>query len=192
MNFTCRTLLLFLILGSSIASVASTIEASIQSEQMESYYINLTNNRSDFVCVASDTFNTQNGYVVLTDSNGSEVRQRLIADNSTDIEWGFDFMPSYFILRPNENRKIGIDMTNFFITEGKYAYKVFISAYICKDVVDKSRLKAKREVKSLSIEREGVIEFDKEFIRLNNIRAEQKSKSITPSPIGHESMHNAK
>lgn len=185
----------FLLLSSlAIAETNSLFDATLKEHPVAGHYIELNNANSFFTCVDEHMLDAKNGFILFTNLKNSEEEtfRGSTPQFPVHLTDGVDLSNAYLILLPNEKRQIYIDMSNFILHEGKYRYKFVLNLYKCNDITDEARLKAKRDVKSLSIEREGVVEFNKEFVRLNEVRAAaQKSKVIPVSLPSHEATHKS-
>lgn len=187
-SINLKFLLIFILFPSLSVANDKFFDASILFDQkVEYYYVKLINPTPNFLCIDTQSLDTSYGAIFLTDKNGKMVTKNKINDAPKDEELGFNFLPAYLILRPGEERREAIDMRNFDLSEGTYNYSIIIGAYLCKDVADESRFKKRQKIQGYAIQREGFIEISKDFVRLNNIRAEQKNSN--PALSAHELIH---
>ena len=166
----------------AIAVEPKGLDISIKYDGKFGYDLILQNKNSYFVCVTRNSVNTYDKLLTLKNDKGEKLIQRSYKEAGLyDTELGVDFLESYFIVRPGESKDFYLSMSNFELHEGKYQYSLKLLAFKCKDMVDESRVKARRNVKSILLEKEGTIEFDKKFIELNNEHREQNKNRLPPA-----------
>lgn len=159
------------------------LDGSIKYDGSFGYDFILQNKNSYFICIARSNVNTYDKLLTLKNDKGEKLIPRSFKDTGVfDTELGVDFIDSYYIVRPGESKKFYLDMTNFELQEGKYEYLLQTSVFKCKDVFDEPRIKAKREVKPILIEKKGTIEFDNEFIKSNKKFQDENKDCLPPPP----------
>lgn len=167
----------------AVASGATGLDISIKYDGKFGYDLILENKNAYFVCVTRNSVNTYDKLLTLKNDKGQTLIQRSYKEAGVyDTELGVDFLESYYIVRPSESKNFYLNMTNFELQEGTYQYLLKASAFKCKDVVDESRLKAKREVKPILIEKKGNLEFDKEFVKSIKKFQDDNKGCLPPAP----------
>ena len=123
-----------------------------------SYYLTLTNNSSDFLCLSAEQLDTGKGAITLQDEAGKPVPLRSYREMGPPLlSQKFNFAEPYIFLQPQQTRKVYIDAGNFIVNASVYSYDIIFSYYRCRDIIDLARIRAKKDIHGRSLHAHGSI-----------------------------------
>jgi hypothetical protein len=123
-----------------------------------SYYLTLTNNSSDSLCLSAEQLDTGKGAITLQDSAGKPVPLRSYREMGPPLlSLKFNFAKPYIFLQPEQARKMYIDAGNFIVNASVYSYDVVFSYYLCRDIIDLTRIGAQKDIPGRSLHAHGSI-----------------------------------
>jgi hypothetical protein len=106
----------------------------------------IRNFSDNFLCINSRVFNPIYQHILFKYKDGRFVRLKVLAEPAYSFFLGFDYFDAYHFIKPKETREIGFDLSNFMIGPGSYNYVMTFPYYLCQDVIDRERIKSKRNI----------------------------------------------
>jgi hypothetical protein len=122
----------------------------------------LENPSADFLCVDLKMLDSKYQHIRLQDRSGKNVPLSTYADPTHMELFGFDYDQSYLFLLPNKTRKVGVDIGNFVVKAGSYAYDIIFLYYRCSDIIDIKRINEKKFINTFEVHATGTIVLEPE------------------------------
>lgn len=134
------------------------LDISIESvDVLGSYIVSyvLRNRDEDFYCISYGSLDAQ--HVEFTGKDDGLVELNEISDPPFEDHLGVNYSEPYLILEPGSQRKVSIDMSKFAPMDGIYRYEAVFLYFRCADVIDRSRIRARRTIQGYVSDAKGEV-----------------------------------
>jgi hypothetical protein len=123
------------------------------------YFIDLANPTAEFLCVDASQFDTSRPTLGMKTATGGTVQSKSFTDPAFSSDLGFNFNESYVFIKPGSTHRVYLNMSNYKLAPGRYTLSGLISYYKCRDIINKSRLTEKRDIKSSTLRLDESLEY---------------------------------